>query len=476
MLLVVLPKDFWKGQKKEAAQSRVLIPEFSNEHTTETVETEVERMNYASGVLPVVKLEDGEVQIAVIAEDFDGDGAEEQVIAYRNLMEKDNLIYITFVDYDEEHHKYRRVWNASTAAVRHATASLFSIDLIGNHRNCVAVTGMNQNDEQTLTAFSIVPANEQREGYPSYKQIIRLVMDGTIVINEIERSQAYQMGFANGASWQISSRGHDPYSANSFDQIEESWRYDPIAAVYRKESSVRIPGAKIEETRLRELLSGGKQGFEQFVDGLWYHITDEGAIDNERYIYFDTAKREVSFYNDDTQQVFRWQSSYATKYGLFISSQNISVATLNRKIDIELKSLDSISVRVSEDVRMRIIMNAPWDGSYRKAQTLRNTGKDAISVSPGIDAEYNSAIGRVFFYQDGSYEIELNGSLNKGKYAFYKIGGYELLEFIPSKDLKLPKQTYRVKRQNGTNELSLARVRLGINGLYEFREAPITLN
>lgn len=476
MVLVVLPKDFWRTPKKNISQSRLLIPELSGSPAAEEAESEPEKMNYESGVIPAIKLDDGEIQIAIIAEDFDGDPGEEQIIAYRNLNEQDNPVYITFVDYDEESHEFKRLWSASTEVVRHATASLMSMDLIGDHRNCVVVTGMNQNDEQTLTAFSIVPASERREGRPLYKQIVRLVMDGTITINEAERSQAYQMGFAQGASWTINSRGHDPYSANALDQVEEVWRYEPSAALYRRESLVRIPGAQIEQKKLSEVLSGGKKGFEQFVDGLWYHVTNEGAIDSERYIYFDIVQREVSFYSDDTQQVYGWQSSYATRYGLFISSQNISVATLNRKIDIELESMDSIRVRVSEDVRMRIIMNAPWDGSYRKATTLRSAGQSTINVLPAIDAEYNSVIGRVVFFNDGTYQIELNGSRNEGAYAFYKIGKTELLEFVPLKELKLPKQTYRVERNTGSGELSLSRVRLGINGLYEFREVPVTLN
>jgi hypothetical protein len=474
VVLIILPPGFWTPKKKEWKQSRTITPEADGNAEYSGL-APIERMAYADGIMPVISLNEGEIQIAVIAEDFDGDGAEEQMIAYRNLLVQDNPIYITYIDYDEISRSYKRIWSVPTGAMRPATVMLFSVDLIGDHRNCVVVTGMNQRDEQTFIAFKIAHVDEEKQKNP-YKIIAQITMDGTIHIQETERSQAYQMGFAQGASFTIVDRGRDSYSANNFDQVEHIWAYDPVDGIYEKVSTVKIPDAQIEAKLVRDLLSGGKQEFEQFINGLWYHVNSEGTIDNDRYIYFDTANREVSFYNEDTQQVYGWQSSYATRYGLFISSQNISVTTLNRKIDIELESIDSIRVRVSEDVRMRIIMNAPWDGSYRKAKSLHSDQRTLTMLST-IDAEYNSPIGKIQFIDNGDYRIELNGVVNNGKYAFYKIGSNEFLEFVPVSGSSFLRQTYRVERnKNRLDEIALVRVRFGVNGLYEFREAPIILN
>lgn len=476
VVLIVLPRDFWSPKRKEWKQSRLIVPQ-SAEGLRAAAADATERMDYASAALPLITLEDGEIQITAISEDFDADGADEQVIAYRNLLEKDNPIYLTFIDYDERSRSYIRLWSVKTAASRPGTVTLFTADLIGNHHPCVVLTGMNQNDEQTLTACRILPADERTGGEPGYRLIARLTADGSLIIQETERSQAYQMGFAQGASFNITARGRDPYSANNLDQIETTYSYDPIEGVYERSGSQRIAGAQIEANKLRELLNGGKQEFERFVDGLWYHVNAEGTIDNERYLYFDTANREVSFYSEDTQQVYGWQSSWATRSGLFISSQNISVTTLNRKIDIELESLDSIRVRVSEDVRMRIIMNAPWDGSYRRAKTARNAGRGGIIVLPAIDAAYTSPLGKMVLSRDGEYQLELNGAEHSGKYAFYKVGENEILEFVSLNDPKRKRTTYRVDRARGESPgaLALARIRLGINGIYEFREPPVLL-
>jgi hypothetical protein len=495
-VLFVLPEDFFHPPKKEWRQSRVLEPNLSENLLSQTND-DLGRMVYEHSLKPLIELEDGEIQIAALSEDFDGDGADEQIIAYRNLLEKNNPIYITYIDYLESTKTYKRLWSASTRITKQGSLSLFTMDLIGDHTNTLIATGMDQYDEQTLTAFKL----EQKDpDNVSYKKIADLHIDGVISILETERSQAYQLGFARGFSFNIIDRGRDLRSGNALDQIEHTYTYDPADDSYKKTGEIKIPGAQIEAKRLRELLSGDKNEFEQFIDGLWYHVSREGTVDNEQYIYFDTSNREVIFYSEDTQQVYEWQSSFPTRYGIYISSQNISVSTLNRKINLELESLDSIRIKVSEDVRMRIVMNAPWDGSYRKAIHIPKTS--IVSVSPYADEAYNSPIGKILFSPDGVYKIELNGTYRNGKYSFFMLEGTELLEFVPDENLEIrsgqtlaenrsenestssyagnnrvSRQTYKVERnKNKTPEIFLTRVRLGTNGMTEFSEAPLPLS
>ncbi|MDR3324966.1 MAG: pallilysin-related adhesin [Spirochaetaceae bacterium] len=482
-VLIVLPQDFFQPKKQEWRQSTVIEPDFSGAAADER-DDDVRRMPYESGLRTTLELESGEVQTAAISEDFDGDGADEQIIAYRNLTEKDNPIYVTFVDYDESGKTYKRLWSAPTGATKPGTLSLFSIDLTGDHINEVVVTGMNQNDEQILKAFKINRTTE--EGAPAYKRIADLKIDGTISVLETERSQAYQLGFAGGVSFNISDRGRDAYSGNELDQIENIYAYNPIDGAYERIRTTKIPGAQIEERRLKELLSGNKTEFEQFIDGLWYQVSGDGTVDNEQYIYFDTSSGEVIFYSGDTQQVYAWQNSYPTRYGMYISSQNISVPTLNRKINLELESLDSVRVKISEDVRMRIFMNAPWDGSYRKVKVAHNVEKKDAAAAPYIDAEYNSPIGRIAFLPDGAYNIELNGHYRNGRYSFFSLENNELLEFVPDGNPGVQgapagprdaRQTYKVVRGGqDADGISLTRVRLSTNGISEFNETAVQLS
>jgi hypothetical protein len=120
------------------------------------------------------------------------------------------------------------------------------------------------------------------------------------------------------------------------DQLEIIYTYNSEKGVYERTGMTRIPVSQIEQRRVRELLNGDKDRFEQFITGLWYYVGPQGTTDDRQYIYFDPLSREIIFYGENIQQVFNWQNSRATRHGLYISSQNISVTTLRRFLDIEL--------------------------------------------------------------------------------------------------------------------------------------------
>jgi hypothetical protein len=216
---------------------------------------------------------------------------------------------------------------------------------------------MNGVGEHTLSVFRKNPADAA--GGPSgadeafFVKIVEIQIEGAIFVRETDRTQAYQMGMANGASFPIVAYGRDAQSSNILDQIEIIYTYDSATNRYEQSKLTRIPGKQIEEQRMREILSGGTKSFENFLTGLWYYVAPGGIVDNRQYIYFDPQSREVIFYVDETQQVFTWQHSGATRSGLYMASQNISVQTLRRSLDIALESLESIRVKVFEDVRLK---------------------------------------------------------------------------------------------------------------------------
>jgi hypothetical protein len=253
---------------------------------------------------------------------------------------------------------------------------------------------MNSAGEQTLTVF-------RAGGEIFFQKIAELHTDGSIQVQEAERTQAYQTGLANGESFTLAAYGRDFNSTNVLDQVERIYAYNAEKGLYEQRGLNRIPGSQIEQRRVQEVLGGGKEGFEQFITGLWYYVSPQGTLDNRQYIYFDPGSREIIFYGEEIQQVFSWQNSSATRRGLYVSSQNISVTTLRRFLDIELESPDSIRVKVFEDVRLKIYVTAPWDGSYRKAGTAAPAaaaGTDPEkTVLPYIDASYDGSIGRLVF-------------------------------------------------------------------------------
>ena len=419
-----------------------------------------------------IPLENSEILIAVINRESEEGNAEEQIAAYINAASPERGVYITFIGYDLQSGRYKRMWNASTAASRIETISLSIQDLIGDRNNCVIVTGMNDKNEHTMSVFRKSPNQAQDQ---AFNKIIELQIDGSIIIQESGRSLAYQQGITSGQSFNIIAYNHDNTSDNILDQIETIYSYNPSTEQYEQSRVTRIPGSQIEQRRLRELLSGTPGVFENFINDLWYYISPQGTIDLKQYIFFDPSGREIIFFGEEAQQVFHWQSSTPTRYGLYIRSQNISISTLLRSITIELESLDSIHLIVSEDVRLPITVNTIWNGSYRRAGTL-NQQEPASQILPTIDAVYDATWGRIQFNSTGEYTISSSGTLRKGYYVFYKIREFNLLELRPddgNNDAE-NRMVYRIDASSNA-VLSLSRVRIGNSGIQDILEPPVIL-
>ncbi|MHC6204215.1 pallilysin-related adhesin [Breznakiellaceae bacterium SP9] len=418
-------------------------------------------------------LDYGESLVSVITQNFDDDVYEEQIAAYRNLLENDNPIYVSYIKYDEASSAYKKLWAARTSVNQSGTFSMYVEDMVGDQGFCIVAGGMNSAGEHTLSVFR---KNNAAQDSQPFDKIAEISIDGTITVQKTRRTQAYQLGIAGDKSYSIAAYGHDTSSENILDQKESIYTYNSLANVYEEGKITRIPGAQIEQQRLRELLSGRVAVFEDFLAGLWYYATPDSLIDREQYIYFDPANKELIFYGDDAQQVFTWQKSSSSRYGIYIASNNISITTLRRSIDIELESLTSIKVKVFEDVRLKLGVSAPWDGTYRKAPGIINQSAPAQAAIPYIDAVYDGALGKLRFSPDGSYELSANKTSSTGKYSFYRFDGRTLLELRD----EAAQKTFLVEGKDAetlaaAKTLTLLPVRLGVQGVQDLHEGTLVL-
>jgi hypothetical protein len=471
-LIVFLATGSWKHffypETEEILKPRIITVREAN---SIFVAGQTELIAREDNLITKIPLEEGEIVIAVLNIESERGFAENQFVVYRTA-DADNPVYITFISYDRS---YRRMWDAPTAATRPQTITLFSQDLIGDRNNCIIVTGMNARNEHTMTIFR----RTQPSSY-EYNKIAEIQIEGSIVIQETSRSLAYQQGIASGQSFNIAAYGRDISSSNILDQIETIYSFNPLSGRYEQVRVSRIPGSQVEQRRLRELLSGAPGVFENFINGLWYYVSPQGTVDTRRYMYFDPARREVIFFGDDAQQVFLWQNSTPTRLGLFIRSRNISINTLLRFIDIELGSLDSLRIRVNEDVRLRITANTTWDGTYRRAGAASQ--REAVSqLMPAFDAVYDSIWGRIQFYNNGEYTItsgdaagrNLQNNIITGRYVFYSVDNNNLIELRTSEGSAENRMVYKMEHAAGV--LILSRVRVGTSGIQDLLEPPVTL-
>jgi len=443
-------------------------------------------------------MESGELVISVLNFDFDNSGFEDQVVAFRAGASQGNggesPVSIAFFAFYERAAGYRRVWDLPTAATEPGTVSLFTLDLLGDRNNVIIVTGMNYKNEHTMTVFRRGPFNDPSR---PFDVIADIRIDGSVAVREVQRSLAYQQGIARGQPFTIVASGRDPESDNILDRIELSYAFNQANGIYQRSGRVRIPGARIEQDRVRAILSGAPGVFENFISDIWYHVTPEGTIDRDQFIFFDPSGREIIFFGEDSQQIFVWQHSNTTRQGIFISSYNSTVTAMRRRVNIELESMDSIRVTVTDDRRQRVGIPPPWSGSYRRAgAVLRAMSEENLAMAPHKDAIFDSPIGRLRFMPNGEFELSAHGSFSRGRYIFFQASGRDLLELRPHQDyLGTPvsatpggnaerRQVFHVtsisRNAQGRPDaapqyMSLSRVRLGASGIHDLHEAQIVL-
>jgi len=440
-------------------------------------------------------LDDGDLVISVLDYDFFSTAFEDQVVVYRST-DQENAIFLTYIGFNENTGAYRRLWNAPVAATMPATVSMYTIDILGDRSVSIIVTGMNSLNEHTMTVIR-VPAREEQNN--NYEIIADIRIDGSITVLETERSLAYRQGIARGQPFFINANGLDNESSNIADRVEIIYSYTPGSRVYERSRLTRIPGAQIEQQRLREVLTGNPRVLEDFIQDLWYHVNPDGTLDRNQYIYFDPSKREIIFYSDNSQQVYRWQSSSSTRIGLYITSQNISVSTLRRLINLDMASPDSIRLKVFEDVRIKISINDSWDGLYRRAGSAAVRTAAGDTTQPFVEAVFDSLTGRISFFSNGEYEFNTGGQLSRGRYIFFQASGSNLLEIRPEPNTPSPFERHLPTAANNGNRfvyhitaqgrpestgrggglptgtINLSRVRLGVTGFQDLYEGRITL-
>jgi hypothetical protein len=459
--LIFLRDRIFPQETRPPRQARLIRPRIGDDY-----DNTYDDAAYLEGMNAKVALKDGEIILEVLTEDLDQDQEDEQLILLRRPAPGE--VFLSYVDRDET--GYAQVWMDTVSLSRAETASLRTRDLIGDRSVSVLVEGMNDAGERTLTIFSL----SGRE----YRKIADLRTDGSITVLETERPPSYQRGLARGRSYDIAVYSRDELSSNILDRVERIWAYNPQSGIYEQSRLTRIPAPQVEQRLVREILGGGVRHFERFIEGLWYYVSPQGALDGGQYLYFDTANREIIFFGDETQQVFSWQNSSSTRYGLYITSQNISVSTLKRSLDIELESLESVRVRVNEDVRLKIGVSLPWDGSYRKAIPISAPAEPERPYHAHIEGLYSGSLGRLILMADGSYEL-LQGSVEvRGNYSFYFLDHHEFLELRPQ---NRERELYQVSGESPGEErreqITLTPVRIGTQGiLHDPRQSPVSLH
>jgi len=302
---------------------------------------------------PRVPLDSDEKLFQVMNANLDLDTNDEQILVLRSRDDPEAPLKLAVIDYDPVRGSYARTWEGVTQATNLRLFEISLKDLVGDHNQEIVCRGMNSEGELTLDVFRKTPSPTGLGLY--FAEICRVVSDGSIEINEFERSEAYRMGQKNGPSFTITAYSQDRESENLLDRVKHTYRWQYQQNRYVLTNVEKLPGAVIEERQLRELFADTSvERFEEYLAGPWYLAGAEGG---EEILLFSPEERKISIFTGRVTEIYIWQASFRSLSNrLLIFGANEAIESIIKRFTVEVVSLNTIDVA--------ILGSEQWDRSF----------------------------------------------------------------------------------------------------------------
>ena len=428
---------------------------------------------------PKVSISRSDNLLQVFTQNIDFDLIDEQILILKDRENAESPIRIAVVDFDNVFDKYRITWEKATTSTSIRAFNFTLMDLIGDHNPELVCFGANAEGEQTLDVFRKIKSPTGVGLY--YGNIASIQVKGSIEIEEVQRSAAYQAGHKNGVSFPIITFTRKPETAE--DQRETLkrtyyWRFQKDKYVILQEE--KIPGKVIEDQQLKELFRQGSKEFEDFLTGPWYHGVDSNGLP-ERIIVFESEDRWIIFYSGEVQEVYFWNSS--DKFlsdSLQVRGTNDVTPYILKRITIYADGMDLIRITIKDiDTSTALSSgNKEWNGVYyRIHEDLLKTlipdseSKNANTPPPELSGYYVNETGGRIYFEEPDFNLEEDGKTFQGGYALYRLEDLILeMKIIGADSLVQETRTYKADFSVSKRETEIIRTlnlhpgRIGIHG------------
>lgn len=375
-----------------------------------------------------IELGADETLLDIYLMNLDFDEEDEQILIVRRANDPRGIIRIVVADYSHGSRRWTRVWEGETLATKVRTFQVSVDDLVGDHNVSIVCFGLNDASQQTMSVFWREPA----AGRLSFVKVFETAAD-VISVETVARPDSYKLGQTNAESWPISVWRPDELGGSNMDQIRETWRWSFQDRSYVKAAQERIPGASIAKRLADAVLDGNPSTFEGWLDGIWYKESTDPLSPQALFLTFQPRDTSLLFSGQGVVEVYQWEASNATRFGIYISARNQVVRNVRRLLDIELAAADLIHVRVFQDLKVKADISGRWDGRYRRmsadtARAFRRPPSAAASASLDLDGLYVAADGTTLTLAGSSYSWTREDGLEQGGFSSFKLQGVDVLD------------------------------------------------
>lgn len=439
-------------EDKSSTRARIVTPKSSatasseNETTASSFETE----KYET----FVPLYSGETLISTLTIDINNDGYDDEVIIVRKANSQNLWIVAALID--AESGLYERLEPIETEFTRTRTFSYMGMDVTGEHKNALIYQGLADDGNYVMKIYLCA----EEHGRNVMRNIGDFACDGTVFIQQTERSESYALALSKGESfsvWVYKSDSPQKAASDSAkpsvgqNQIQQEYKWNPSNQKYELAREINVTAGRLAATELSRIQDGTVETFAAFLDGLWYKTSNTDG--NIRYMYFNYPENEIIQLYKDIQEVYEWEDSKLRHNGIYLTAVNADIMNLHRRFDIALVNTDEIKITLRDDINLIINENTQWDGNYKKMSLQDTFGETSESAAGNLylkelqkESAWTTADANLSLsFVDFTYTLINGGLTEKGVYSVQKIGSYNVIQFRSDSEGSVLGETYAME-------------------------------
>ncbi|MCR5614105.1 pallilysin-related adhesin [Treponema sp.] len=388
-------------------------------------------------------LKSDETLLSSMGIDLNGDNLDDEILITKTIANPNLKIVIGI--YNPNTKVYVRAAEIRTEVTQFRSFSYNGLDITGEHKTALVYQGFTENGSSVLQMYF---CNGTADNF-SLTKIGDFKSDGTIFIQQYNRTDTYELSVSSGKSFPVWVYSSDTSAgAGALSQIQTEYDWSAAAHRYVEVRQIKVTGRNLAAKELAKIQDGTVKTFADYLNGLWYQTSSE---DNTiRYIFFDYESSEVIFLSGDTQEVYTWLSSTLYKNGIYLSTANISIENLGRRFAVTLTDIDQVRIRAYDDVRMHIGADNLWDGQYKKlndakaflAQEKETTDADEIVATMEDTSLWYTSDGANVVFKGDSYSISTENFNETGVFVLSMINGQTIIQFNPRESMRYIGDTY----------------------------------
>lgn len=443
----VTRRFFGGNSEKQLTRARIITPKSSvsesddNERTYSGLGSE----KYET----FVPLLAGETLLSTLSLDINNDGYDDEVIVVRR---SDSLnIFIVPALLNLETGNYIRLAAIPTPFTRTRTFSYSGMDVTGEHKNALVYQGVDNDGNYMMEILQCATVN----GKDTMVSIGNFSCDGTVFIQQVERSESYERALSKGESFSVwvyksDNQEADGRAAFSQNQIQQEYRWNPEEQHYTLAREITVPAGRLAANELSRVQDGTVETFGAFLSGLWYKTSNSDG--NIRYMFFDYTNGEIIQLVSDVQEVYEWEDSKLRRNGIYVTAVNADIMSLTRRFDISLVNIDEIRISLRDSVNLLVKENSLWDGEYkkmsqqtsfdaeRKDAMLENYTKQLLNQDGWISADSSASMK----FDKLRYSFRASGIQEDGIYSLQKIGESYVIQLRSDSEMSYLNEYYEL--------------------------------